>query len=143
MNASTWSSSFWFARVSVSWPANKMEIWLQRLRQWLSMKTVQEIALTPCYQHPVWDVTGPVIGEEVIAFQINFGRGKLGFRNDSVVVLKALKESTLKTPKSPHLFLSKLCCFLFPGLRINNSAERQEEVNHSRTFSIPFQPGML
>ena len=38
-------------------------------REWLSMQTVQEIALTPCYQHPLWDVTGPVIGEEVIFWE--------------------------------------------------------------------------
>lgn len=25
--------------------------------------------LTPCYQHPLWDVTGPVIGEEVIFWE--------------------------------------------------------------------------
>lgn len=83
---------------------------------------------------------GNILGEENFCCSL-----KLGLRNDSVVVLKALKESTLKTPKSPHLFLSKLCVCVFfsPGLRINNSAERQEEVNHSCTFSIPFQPGML
>lgn len=106
MNASTWSSSFWFARVLVCWPANKMEIWLQRQRQWLSMKTVQEIALTPCYQHPLWDVTGPVKGEEVIAFQINFGRGK--FLLFSEIGLKKRQCSRSKSAKGKHSQDSKV-----------------------------------
>ena len=113
------------------------------------MKTVQEIALTPCYQHPLWDVTGPVKGEEVIAFQINFGKGK--FLLFSEIGLKKRQCNRSKSAKGKHSQDSKVSTslsikivfFFSPGLRINNSAERQEEVNHSCTFSIPFQPGML
>ena len=53
-----------------------------------------------------------ILGEENFCCSL-----KLGLRNDSVIVLKALKESTLKTPKSPHLFLSKLCCFFSPRIK--------------------------
>ena len=82
---------------------------------------------------------GNILGEENFCCSL-----KLGLRNDSVVVLKALKESTLKTLKtSLSIKIVCVCVFFSPGLRINNSAERQEEVNNSCTFSIPFQPGML
>lgn len=138
VNLINWSSSFWPARIfkvhvvlECSWPAVAMENWLQRKRQWPTMKSVQEIALTPCYLHPLWDETGPAIDEEVMAFQITFGRAEFLLFSETgpkerqcIVILKALKEKYFHDSK---VFTShSIKMVFFWHLESTPLAERQE-----------------
>ncbi|KAL9971292.1 hypothetical protein ACROYT_G023800 [Oculina patagonica] len=81
VNLTNWSSSLWPTRIfnvhlalECEWPADAIMNWLQRERFWPSERTVQIVAQSSCYLHPLWcQEKGRLsIDSEVMAFQMTF-----------------------------------------------------------------------
>ena len=125
VNITNWSSSVWPTRIfkvhvvlECHWPADAMSNWLQRQRHWPSVKTVQEVAQTSCYLHPMWDMKEHTIDKELITFQMTFGRAEFLLFSETgpkerqcVVVLKALKEKYFHNSEVFTSFIIKMVFF--------------------------------
>lgn len=101
------------------WPADASVKWLQRERYWPSEKTVQKVARSPCYLHPLWhSEKEQLVDEEVMAFQMTFGVAEYLLFSETgpkerqcMVFLKAINEKYFLNSRVLSSFAIKMVFF--------------------------------
>lgn len=127
VNLTNWSSSLWPTRIfnvhlalECEWPADAIMNWLQRERFWPSERTVQIVAQSSCYLHPLWcQEKGRLsIDSEVMAFQMTFSVAECLLFTETgpkerqcMVVLKAVKEKYFHNSQVLTSFVIKVVFF--------------------------------
>lgn len=127
VNLTNWSSSFWPARIfdihpvlECQWPANALMNWCQRQRQWPSERTVQMVAQSSCYLHPLWCQEKGLlrVNDDVMAFEMTFPVAERLLFSETelkerqcMVVLKAMKDKYFQDSKILSSFVIKVVFF--------------------------------
>lgn len=132
VNLTNWSSSSWPTRIfnvhlvlECEWPLDAKMNWLHRQRHWPSESTVQIVAESSCYLHPLWcQEKGQLQNNEVITFQMAFSAAEcLLFaetgpkERQCMVVLKGFKEKYFYDSQVLTSFIIKVVFFWHLELR--------------------------
>ena len=137
VNLTNWSSPSWPTRIfkvhlglECEWPADVKSNWLQRQRYWPSEKTMQDIAKSSSFLHPLWDKED-LIDENIMTFQMTFGVAEYLLFSETgpkerqcIVVLKAIKEKYIHNSQILSSFVIKMVFFWY--LESTPLSERQD-----------------